>query len=57
MDQIIAGMCRQVDSLIQDKMHEVLSEVRSTTGDIGRNNPFQVSGGGDIGISISGRLK
>jgi len=39
-------------------MHEAMSEVRSTVNGIGRNNPFQVSGGGvNIGLNISGRLK
>lgn len=58
MDQIIAGMCNQVDSMIQEKMHEVLSEVRSTVSEIGNNNPFQVSGSGiSIGGSIAGKLK
>ena len=58
LDQIIAGMCNQVDSMIQDKMHEALSEIRSTVNRIGRNNPFQVSvGGHGIGANISGKLK
>jgi hypothetical protein len=58
MDQIVAGMCNQVDSMIQEKMHEVLSEVRSTVNEIGNNNPFQVSGSGiSIGSNISRKLK
>ena len=58
MDQIIAGMCRQVDSMIQEKINDVLNEARSTVNEIGRNNPFQVSAGGhNIGVSISGKLK
>ena len=48
MDSIINGMCRQVDSMIQSKMNEVLSEARSSVGAIGRNNPFQVSGSSDV---------
>ena len=44
MDQIIASMCRQVDSMIQNKMDEVLSEAKSSIPDIGGYNPFQVSG-------------
>ena len=50
MDQIIGSICNQVDSMIQDKMYEVLSEARSTVNKIGDNNPFQVSGSG---VSIS----
>jgi len=58
MDQIIAGMCRQVDSMIQDKINDVLGDVRSSVNEIGRNNPFQVSvGGHNIGPRISGRLR
>lgn len=58
MDQVIAGMCNQVDSMIQDKMYEVMSEVRSTVNKIGDNNPFQVSGSGiSIGKDIGRILK
>lgn len=48
MDQIVEGMCRQVNSMIQSKMNEALSEARSSVAAIGRNNPFQVSGSSDV---------
>jgi hypothetical protein len=58
LDQIIASMCRQVDSMIQSKVNDVMNEARSTANEIGRNNPFQVSvGGHNVGVSISGRLR
>ena len=58
LDQIIAALCNKVDSMIQQKIHEVMSQVRSTVGEIGRNNPFQVSAAGmNIGIKISAKLK
>jgi len=58
LDMIIEGLCNQVDSLIQQKIHEVMSQVRSTVSEIGRNNPFQVSGGGhNIGLNLSVKLK
>ena len=58
MDSIINGMCRQVDSMIQSKMNEVLSEARSSVAAIGRNNPFQVSGSGsDVTGSLIRKLK
>jgi hypothetical protein len=58
MEQVIGGMCNQVDSMIQDKMYEVLSEVRSKVNEIGDNNPFQVSGSGiSIGKNITGILQ
>ena len=53
MDSIVNGMCRQVDSMIQSKMNEVLSEARSSISGIGQNNPFQVSGSGS---SVAGAL-
>jgi len=58
LDMIIEGLCNQVDSLIQQKIHEVMSQVRSTVSEIGRNNPFQVSAGGhNIGLNLSVKLK
>ena len=58
MDQLIEGMCKQVDSMIQDKMNQVLSEVRSSVPSIGQNNPFQVSGTvGALAGSLVGKLK
>ena len=58
MDSIINGMCRQVDSMIQSKMNEVLSEARSSVTGIGKNNPFQVSGSGsDVAGSLIRKLK
>lgn len=58
MDQIVASMCRQVDSLIQNKMDEVLNEVKSSVPGIGGNNPFQVTGSASgISSSIIRKLK
>ncbi|MDR2820411.1 MAG: hypothetical protein LBB60_07780 [Desulfovibrio sp.] len=58
MDQIVASMCRQVDSLIQDKMNDVLNEAKSSVPDIGGNNPFQVTGSASgISSSIIRKLK
>jgi hypothetical protein len=58
MDQIVESMCGQVDSMIQDKMQEVLSEVKSSIPDIGQYNPFQVGGSASgISQSIIGKLK
>lgn len=58
MDSIINGMCRQVDSMIQSKMNEVLSEARSSVTAIGKNNPFQVSGSvSDVAGSLIRKLK
>jgi hypothetical protein len=50
MDQIVGSMCRQVDSLIQSKIQEVISEAKSSVPHIGGYNPFQV-GGSASGIS------
>ena len=58
MDQIISGMCNRVNSEIQSKMNEALSEARSSIGGIGQNNPFQVSGSSSgIVIGIIGKIK
>ena len=58
MDQIISGMCNRVNSEIQSKMNEALSEARSTVNGIGQNNPFQVSGSGsDVAGSLIRKLK
>lgn len=58
MDQIISGMCNRVNSEIQSKMNEALSEVRSSIGGIGQNNPCQVSGSSSgIVTGIIGKIK
>lgn len=58
MDQIVASMCRQVDSMIQSKMNEALSEVKSSISEIGGNNPFQVSGSASsISSSVMKKIK
>ena len=58
MDQIISGMCNRVNSEIQSKMNEALSEARSSIGGIGENNPFQVSGSSSGIVSgIIGKIK
>jgi len=58
MDQIISGMCNKVNSELQSKMNEALSEARSSIGGIGQNNPFQVSGSSSGIVSgIIGKIK
>jgi len=58
MDQIIAGMCNQVDSLIQQKINEAHNMVLNSIPNIGGNNPFKVYGtGGDYVIKMKGKIK
>lgn len=58
MDQIIAGMCRQVDSMMQQKINEVLNEAHNAVAEIGNNNPFKVYGtGGDYVVKMTGRIQ
>lgn len=58
MDQIVAGMCRQVDSLIQQKINEAHNLVLNTVNEIGGNNLYKVYGtGGDYVINITGKIK
>ena len=58
MDQIIAGMCNQVNSMIQQKINESLNKIHNTVSDIGKNNPFKVYGtGGDYVIKMTGKIQ
>ena len=58
MDQIIAGMCKQVDSMIQSKMNEIMNAAKNRVSEIGQNNPFVVHGSGtDIVISVKSKLQ
>lgn len=58
MDQIVAGMCSQVDSLIQQKINDAHNQVLNTVNGIGGYNPFKVYGtGGDYIVKITGKLK
>ncbi len=58
MDQIIAGMCKQVDSMIQSKMNEIMNAAKNRVSEIGQNNPFVVHGSGtDIVISVKNKLQ
>jgi hypothetical protein len=58
LDQIIEGLCHQADSMIQQKIQEVKSLAQSKIEEIGGNNPFQVSVGGQkIGLDMAAKLK
>lgn len=58
MDQVVAGMCSQVDSLIQQKINEVHNQVLNTVNGIGGNNLYKVYGtGGDYVITITDKIK
>ena len=58
LDQIIAGMCNQVNSMIQQKINESLNKIHNTVSDIGKNNPFKVYGtGGDYVIKMTGKIQ
>ena len=58
MDQIVAGLCSQVDSMIQQKINEAHNKVLTTVNGIGGNNPFKVYGtGGDYTVKITGKIK
>ena len=58
MDQIVAGMCSQVDSLIQQKINEAHNQVLNTVNGIGKNNPFKVYGtSGDYVVKLTEKLK
>ena len=58
MDQIIAGLCNQVDSMIQQKINEAHNQVLNTVNDIGGNNLYKVYGtGGNYVIKIKDKIK
>lgn len=58
MDQIVAGMCSQVDSFIQQKINDAHNQVLNAVNDLGGNNPFKVYGtGGDYVVKITGKLQ
>lgn len=58
MDQIVAGLCSQVDSFIQQKINDAHNQVLNTVNGIGGYNPFKVYGtGGDYVVKIKGKLQ
>lgn len=58
MDQIVAGMCKQVDSYINQKINDAHNQVLNTVNGIGGNNPFRVYGtGGEYVVKITGKLQ
>ena len=58
MDQIIAGLCNQVDSMIQQKINEAHNKVLSTVNEIGGNNLYKVYGtSGNYIIKIKDKIK
>ena len=58
MDQIIAGLCSQVDSMIQQKINDAHNQVLSTVNEIGGNNLYKVYGtGGNYVIKIKDKIK
>lgn len=57
-DQIVAGLCNQVDSMIQQKINEAHNQVLSTVNEIGGNNLYKVYGtGGNYVIKIKDKIK
>ena len=58
MDQIVAGMCNQVNSLIQQKINEVHNQALNAVNNIGGSNLYKVYGtGGDYVIQIRDKIK
>ena len=58
MDQIVAGMCGQVNSYINRKINEAHTQVNNSVNGMGGNNPFKVYGtGGEYVVKITGKLK
>ena len=58
MDQIVAGMCKQVDSYIHQKINDAHNQVLNTVNGLGGNNPFKVYGtSGDYVVKIREKIK
>ena len=58
MEQIIDGMCGQLNSHINQKINEAHNQVNNAVNGMGGNNPFKVYGtGGDYVVNITGKLK
>lgn len=58
MDQIISGLCNQVNSMVQHKINEAHNQVLNSVNGIGGNNPFKVYGtGGNYVITIKDKIK
>ena len=58
MDQIVAGMCKQVDSYIHQKINDAHNQVLNTVNGNDRKNPFKVYGtSGDYVVKIKEKIK
>lgn len=58
LEDVISGMCKQVDSFLQQKINEVQSQVLNAINEVGGNNPLKVYGTGeDIVVQLKGKLK
>lgn len=58
IEEVVSGMCKQVDSFLQQKINEVQSQVMNAINDVGGNNPLKVYGTGeDIVVQLKGKLK
>lgn len=58
MDQIVTGLCKQVDSYIHEKINDAHNQVLNAANSLGGNNPFKVYGtSGDYILRLKGKLK
>ncbi len=58
MEQIMGGICSQVDSFIQQKINEVHNRILNEVNSLGGNNIFKVYGtGGEYVVNLKGKLK
>lgn len=58
LEDVISGVCKQVDSFLQQKINEVHNQVLNAIDDVGGNNPLKVYGTGeDIVVQLKGKLK
>lgn len=58
MEQIVAGLCNQVDSMIQQKINEAHNDVLNRVNSIGGGNIYKVYGtGGEYIIKIKDSIR
>lgn len=58
IDQVVSGMCGQVDSYLQQKINDVHNQALNQINGLGGNNPLKVYGtGGDYIIHLTRKLK
>lgn len=58
IDEVVSGMCGQIDSLIQQKINDLQNQALNQINGIGGNNPLKVYGtGGEFILQLKRKIK